>query len=167
MTAALRDARFDLCPEKSAWYCPHQQPTDPGNQDYRVIFQEAGIQEARGGISILGTEATHLETETFVALTPPYGTSQQDTVAMQRAITGPMHKRLQRALRLNRRVTQLATTTTQAGAAQPAWTITRLITAQSLDYDFRVLPLALTKPAAEILKAALLTSMTAASKAHG
>ena len=74
-----------------------------------------------------------------------------------------MHKRLQRALRLNRRVTQLATTTTQAGAAQPAWTITRLITAQSLDYDFRVLPLALTKPAAEILKAALLTSMTAAT----
>ena len=74
-----------------------------------------------------------------------------------------MHKRLQRALRLNKRVTQLATTTTQAGAAQPAWAITRLITAHTLAYDFRVLPLSLTAPAAEILRAALVTSMTAAT----
>ena len=74
-----------------------------------------------------------------------------------------MHKIHQRALRLNRRVTQLATTTTQAGAAQPAWAITRLITAHALDYDFRVLPLSLTAPAADILRAALVTSMTAST----
>ena len=163
MTAALREAHFELCPGKSAWYCPNQQPPDLGSQDCRAIFHAAGITEAQGGISILGTEATHLATETFVAQNPTDGTPPRDTIAIQRAITGPMHKRLQRALRLNRRVTQLATTTTQAGSAQPAWTITRLITAHTLDYDFRVLPLSLTAPAAEIRKAALVTSLAAAT----
>ena len=162
MTVALREAHFELCPEKPAWYCPHQQPPVGGAQDYRAIFNAAGIAEARGGISILGTEATHLETETFVAQTAAEGGTPHDNIVTQRAITGPMHRRLHRALRLNRRVTQLATTTTQAGAAQPAWTITRLVTAHTLDYDFRALPVALTTPAAEILWTALLTAVTAA-----
>ena len=112
MTIALREAQFELCPEKSAWYCPHQQPPSGGARDYRAIFATAGIQEVRGGISVSGTEAAHIETETFVAQTPPDGATQQDTVTTQRAIAGPMHRRLQRALRLNRKVTQLAATTT-------------------------------------------------------
>ena len=77
-----------------------------------------------------------------------------------------MHRRLQRALLLNKRVTHLATTTTHAGAAQPAWAITGLIAAHTLDYDIRVLPLTLTAPAAAILRDALVTCVTAATGTH-
>ena len=161
ITMALQAARFELCAAKSAWYCPVQRLTD--QYRFRHIFQTAGIREEQDAISILGTEASHLETETFLAHTIDQGTDSNTTVPTQRAITGPMHRRLQRALLLNRRVAQLATTTTQAGAAQPAWAITRLITAHSLDYDFRVLPLTLTAPAATILRDALVTCMTAAT----
>ena len=159
LTAALSEAKFELCAAKSAWYCPLPCPTE--QHTYREIFTAAGIQEQQHGISILGTEAVLVETETFLAHNTDQTATADNETAIERAIAGPMHRRLQRALRLNRRVTQLAAATTQAGSAQPAWAITRLVTAHSLDYDFRVLPLGITKPAAEILRAALLTCMTA------
>ena len=91
------------------------------------------------GITLLGTDATaQYETHTSVAPAAEHA-----------------DKRLHTAQALAERLKELLRLTPPAGAKQAVWILNRCVVAQSLSYDFRVLPCAMVAPHAESLEKAV------------
>ena len=91
------------------------------------------------GITLLGTEAT----------------AQFETMLDEAPAAEQAGKRLRDAQQLADRLVELLRLTPPAGAKQAVWTLNRCIVAQSLSYDFRVLPCAIVAPHAELLEKAV------------
>ena len=108
LKAALTDARFELSASKSAWHCPQQTvPATPAMTQCTDLFRSAAIAESPDGLTVLGAETSYQDSETFLA-------DLDDVVATLGACprrhksAGTMHRRLERALRLNAAVTQFS-----------------------------------------------------------